>query len=532
MPTAPAQGTSGTAAPVAGGPLAEGSLNLAPPSPVNAPNQALMVSSAPARAATAANVTKLQTITTPPSTTTQNPLGSTGATGAQNPTSPTKTAPSDGSATVNEATARQMLGTNFTGVTTNGDGTFTLDKGAMARANGGGTPSSTTGDNSSTPDPFAGIPGTTPKADIDAAVSKLDPSVQGIYRDQMNTQNQTITDDYNAMQSAKATLANDPALTAALSGIDAQYQVLIQQMNAANTQVLGRASTSVGAFGGLGQMNQNFIANQTSLAAQRVGSLTAKMDQAKMAMTAAYYSKDDKALNDASDAYTKAKTDTANSIKDLMAQVQTNIKDNQAQQKLDAQATKDQLAADHNTIVQNAKGLAQNIVDSGITDVATIQATVTQWATDNNVDPAAAYSAVAPEINSLNKAALTAKNTQDSMDARDANLALSTQRLADAENNAANPKKTASQIKDDFYAGLPQLDGKTSSDGTPYYHKAADGGTYLTWDGFSKLLDAAKQDGISRKTFITDNPDLFDQSDEGIKGYNLTTKEKAIIAEE
>lgn len=191
---------------------------------------------------------------------------------------------------------------------------------------------------------------TTTDTSTASGMGLLDPTTKQLLQNNIDDLTQQSQAAQAQVDSATATANNDPAMLAAANSIKAQYDQLIQAMTDKNNIMLGMSQTSVAAFGGLGQMNQNFMSSEMSQAAQRIGDLQAQEADLIMKSNQAYQSGDVKALNDAmanyntvnsqkmaavsallkaaSDAKTQAQTD-ANNLRDYNLKV---TEDNQAEQ--------------------------------------------------------------------------------------------------------------------------------------------------------------------------------------------------------
>jgi len=423
-----------------------------------------------------------------PSSTTTAPSGGTTNTFTPPQGANTVTLPSGAQAyytAANGTTQESMTDANGNALTYSAAAQTWIDpKTGQAPVSGGTAGSSTTTQSgatgtSSTTDPFAGIPGTMSSADIESAVTNIDPSLQGAYRDSLNNQNQSIADAYNALQAASTMYTNsmngtDATMVAAANAIAQKYGVLIQQMQAQNKQVLGRSQSAVGAFGGLGVMGESFMNDETSAATSRIGTLTNEMQSLILQSNAAYQSGDLKAFNAAQTAYDKANTDMASAMKDVLSAADANIKNNQAQAKATAKAYQDQVANDHTISLGLASTIA-GIIGTG--DPSTFDYAGAAKAHGIS-DPAILAGAVSDKLQANAKDAATAATaaaTQARDDAtakrEDATLSVAQQRLALDEYNATNPKPTAAETDttntmNNLLDGASALTDLVSSTGT------------------------------------------------------------------
>lgn len=264
-------------------------------------------------------------------------------------------------------------------------------------------------------DPLAATPtdnGSSSSTDTSAAVSGLPPSLQALYTKNLQDLTDQQTYAKSVLDQAKATLANDPAATAAVQAISDKFDILIKQMTDKNQQVLGRTNSSVAAFGGLGVMSQNFLSNEMDLATQRIATLTTQKQNAILTAQAAYHKQDLSAFNSAMTAYNKTISDMQKSLVDLNNAADKAVTANQAQQRIDATNAKNTVTTEISMAKNLGTSLAKNLSDNGITDPAQQQAYIEQMAQEYGIsDPAILQSAVVTAQQTQSKADLAAKNT-------------------------------------------------------------------------------------------------------------------------
>lgn len=249
-------------------------------------------------------------------------------------------------------------------------------------------------------------------ADTSSAVSGLPPSLQALYQKNLQDLSDQQTYAKSVLDQARATLANDPAATAAVQAISDKFDILIDQMTKANNQSLGRAGSAVAAFGGLGSMSQNFLTDQMNLATQRISALTTQKQNAILSAQAAYNKQDLSAFNAAMTAYNKTISDMQNSLVDLNNAADKAITQNQAQQRIDATNAKNTVTTEISMAKNLGTSLAKNLADAGVTDPAQEQAYVEQMAQEYGIsDPAILHSAVVTAQQAQAKADLAEKNT-------------------------------------------------------------------------------------------------------------------------
>ena len=229
-----------------------------------------------------------------------------------------------------------------------------------------------------TPTPPTPTPPVTPPVDPN---SVLDPAMAKMYNDAISNANDVVTARYNDVQSALATVQNDPAAVQALQAIRDSYAPLIDAMNKKNAQLMGRTNNAAAAYGGLGQMTQDFMSAEMNNANQRMTELIAKENDSLLKTSIAYKDADIKAYNAATTAYEKANKDKLTAINDLAKATNDAVKATQAQQKADL-AEQKQTFTEMNTYAKtNAPGLVaatkgmnakdtQTVVDSFINSYA------------------------------------------------------------------------------------------------------------------------------------------------------------------
>lgn len=414
-----------------------------------APAQAMLVTSGAARTATANNVTKLQQITAPSAATTAANGGST--------------------------TSPDMK--NMPTITIN---------------NGGMTPA---------PKPDSGAPATTVTApsginptntntstaagdDYDktiAAAGIKDPAMAAQYKQGLQSLDQSAQNAYSTIQSLQtATADNDPATQGLISSIKAKYDAQIQIMKARNTQLIGKANTSVAAFSGLGVMSQDFLTNQQNDADARVSALQSQEDMLINQAKAAFATKNSKALNDAMTKYDKVNADKLKALNDLLVASDKQVKSLQAQQKIDATADKQQVTTDISKSTNLGISIAKNIADSGITDQAQIDKYIQGIAEEYGIsNPDILASAVEKARQASMKSLAGTANTLDSIANRDQRTTLAQQKKStppkpSTKGNGTDGSYnyTASDVEtyNSFFSK-----GGAGPDGTKYNGRGADG---------------------------------------------------------
>lgn len=257
--------------------------------------------------------------------------------------------------------------------------------------------------------------------------SKLDPGTKKMYTDAITTADQTVQQRQADLTAAKATVANDPAASAALDAIGHKYDVLIQAMKDKNAISIGRAQTGVAAFGGLGVMNTNFMSDEMDAANSRITNLVNQEQDLLLKTTIAYKNGDVKALNAAQNAYDKANTDKLKAINDLNTATNKAVTQAQAQQRIDTAAKNSAVTNDVKLSTNIAKTIADTIKSSGITDQKQIDSYIQGMADKSGItDVNILKSAVAKSQADQSKADLSAQNINSEIDNRGKNKAGST----------------------------------------------------------------------------------------------------------
>jgi hypothetical protein len=240
----------------------------------------------------------------------------------------------------------------------------------------------------------------------------VDPSTKQILQSNIDDLTSQATDAKAQVDAATATLNNDPAMLAAAAAIKAQYDQLIQAMTAKNAVVVGRAQTGVAAFGGLGQMSQNFMSDQMDKAQQRVADLQSQEADLINKSNEAYKSGDVKALNDAMTAYRDINTQKMTAINTLL-KAATDATAQARQDKIDQQNLAHQNLQD--ALAQGTQNLAmqQDSIDNAFK-----QQTITETQRHNLATEAISRAAGGSAIGSgggpsLPSVSMTASGTPD-----------------------------------------------------------------------------------------------------------------------
>lgn len=282
-------------------------------------------------------------------------------------------------------------------VTTNADGTTSTKNadGTMINTNPDGTQTTT---------------------NPDGTKSTIDPALKKQFDDNMASLEQSSNDAKATMDSALATLNNDPAAAAAADNIKKQFDVLIQQMKDKNAILLGSYKTSAARNGGYeyaSKMTDTFIAGEVNKGTQRVADLVQKENDAIMKSNMAYKSGDVKALDAATKDYQKTLEDKQKAILDLNKAINDAVKLGQADVK-NALAEKNQtISNDVKISTALGKSIADQIATSGIKDPAQIDEYIKSMAEKNGIsNPDILKSAFIKEQQATTSLDLKNKNTQ------------------------------------------------------------------------------------------------------------------------
>jgi hypothetical protein len=280
----------------------------------------------------------------------------------------------------------------------------------------------TTGTGGAAGDGSTGTGGDSSSSSTTTNTTGLDPAIKSQYDSAVANLDQNITDAKSTLDQARATLANDPAATAAVDAISAKYDQLITQMKNKNAILLGGYKTNAARSGSLqfaNDMNSNFMSEEMDAASGRVSTLVAQEQSLILKAQQAYKTGDLKALNDATTAYEKANTDKISALDKLLKATNDQVKTVQAQQKIDQVTAKNGVANDAKLSSGIAESLAGKIKAAGITDPAQIDQYIQQAATNagiSNVD--VLRSALTKAQQSDSKFSLGQANTQSIINKR------------------------------------------------------------------------------------------------------------------
>lgn len=298
--------------------------------------------------------------------------------------------------------------------------------------------------------------------DVNAsAVSGLPPDLQAIAKSNLDNLDAQYAQAQSSVTAAAANLANDPALASAISSIQGQYKVLYDAMGLKNQQVLGRAASEVGAFGGLGVMNQSFLSNEMDAAQTRLSDIISKEQAAIINAQAAYNKGDVAALDAATSQLKDAQTAKSTAVSQLLTATNNAVKTQQAQAKIDQTATNSQITND----IKNAKGvadsLAAKLAAAGITDLSSYDYTDIAKQLGIN-SPEILAAAVQAAGDASTKANLGNANVADQIANRDAGTQIKQQ---NADKTKAASTSTF-KVSDGIAKVTPQMKAEVKSSGS------------------------------------------------------------------
>lgn len=454
------------------------------PTPAQAANaNAVIATSGASRAATTSNISTLQTAlnNVPPPTGAPGSSTNGGADAQKNTSTGTTTAPATTNSTTNsgsisstptykppQGAAQVSLPGGSTGYYTPSNGTTpetmtdSSGKPLTYSQSVGGWIDPTTGAapvNAPAGSSASGSAGTTGSPN-DSAVAGLPPNMQAIAKQNLDNIDSQYNSAQSAVTAAAATLAHDPALASAISTIQAKYKVLYEAMTLKNQQVLGRASSSVGAFGGLGVMSQSFLSNEMDLAQTRLSDIISKEQAAIIAAQAAYNKGDVAALNAATTDLKAAQTAKNSAVSTLLTATNNAVKDAQAQTKIDNAASNSQITNDIKNAKAVAASLAEKLAGAGVTDLNGYD--YTQIASQLGItNPEILAAAVQAATDASTKADLSNANIQDTITNRDKGTQIKQQNA-----NKTKSPSTTFKVADGISKVTPQMKAEVKASGS------------------------------------------------------------------
>lgn len=248
---------------------------------------------------------------------------------------------------------------------------------AAANPDSGYTPTNTGGNYPS------GSASTDPGKTGDPVRDALDPSLRNVWDTSLASLDKGIADAKANLESALATLRDNPAATAAVNMIMAKYDQQIQAMKDKNRMVLGgdvRNAARNGSLQFANEMETNFMSEEQDKAAQRVTNLITLETQMVLKAQQSYKEGDVKAFDTASKELERATKDKTDAINKLLTQTDKIVKTKQNEVKMAATAVKQQTSDDIRISTNLGKTMADTLKSSGIKDPKQIDAYIQEMA--------------------------------------------------------------------------------------------------------------------------------------------------------
>lgn len=270
------------------------------------------------------------------------------------------------------------------------------------------------------PDGSTNPPGTDSVTDHNGKVyAGIDPTLKKQYEDTIKNLDEGITAAKDTLDQAKATLANDPAAIAAVEAIKLKYDMLIKNMKDKNAILLGGQKKNSARSGSLqyaNEMDSNFMSSEMDKATQRVADLVTQETQMILKAEQAYKTGNLKALDAATKAYDEANKSKLDAIDKLLSATDKAVKTQQAEIKMQQAASKQQMSDDIRLSTSLATGIAQEIMDAGISDPEQIDVYLQEMADRSGIDNIDILrSAVTKAQQAGEKSALSMANTKSIM---------------------------------------------------------------------------------------------------------------------
>lgn len=318
-------------------------------------------------------------------------------------------------------------GAKVTGSTAETDGSMTIkyDDGSTARfvQNADGTyKQDSTGGTSTSGTTATGTDNGTGNDETSYKNASLDPTVMKQYQDSLGNLDKGIQSAKDALDSATATLQNDPAAQNAVAQIMDKYDKQIALMKDKNALLLGTYKTNAARNGTLqyaNDMYSDFMSEEQDKATTRITDLINQETQLVLKTQQAYKDGDVKALSAATKAYDEANKSKIDAIKDLLTATNNQVKSMQAQAKIDAASSKQEISDNIRVSTSIAKTIADNIAKSGVTDESKISDYIQAMADQNGItNPDILKSAVAKATQDTSKFNLSQENVQSTINKR------------------------------------------------------------------------------------------------------------------
>lgn len=239
-----------------------------------------------------------------------------------------------------------------------------------------------------------------------------DPGLREHYRSSLKAIDDQVTQAHANLDNLQRTAQNDPAAQAAISAIRSKFETQANLLRARQTQFLGKQSTAVSAFGGLGPMSQDFLNNQQQKAEAQLTDLAAKEEDLVFKAQIAYKTGNYKDLNAAMTEYDKANKTKLTALNDLLKETNKEVTQRQAEDRLTLAKDKQQVSTDISKSTGIASAIAKTLADSGVTDKGEIDKYITGMAEKSGIsNPSLLSSAVERARQTLAKTNSSLANT-------------------------------------------------------------------------------------------------------------------------
>lgn len=350
----------------------------------------------------AALQTKVAQITPPPPAATD-----TTKTPAANASSTSGGMAQGNGATMNEATARAVFGTDFTGVHQNQDGTYTADDSALARINGAA------GAGGATTPPTDPAALATYNANNDSAAAKAKAQKQADY----------ATSTLDGLKTM-----SDAATAALIDSIKQTYGARISLMEDSNSRVLS-AKNQEGLRSGRARyastLQEGILSDEEQAGIGRVGQLQGEMLSLVAQAQQAQNKEDLDLFNTRMTDLSKIDDDLQNTLQGIQKNAFESLKALQDKQTADINNAKTQ----QDTVLARAKAVAPALATqlAAISDPAKQAAFLESYSKESGLSMDVLLGAVGDQQTDDAKSALDLKNIQNEIDNRNANTRIAQQ---------------------------------------------------------------------------------------------------------
>lgn len=322
----------------------------------------------------------------------------------------------------------------------------------------------------------------------------------------------------------------DSATAALITSIQQTYAARISAMEDTNKRILS-ATTESGYRSGTAQyapqINAGILTDQEQQGINRVAQLNGEMLSAIAQAQSAQTSQDLDIFNDRMTTLSKLDDELQTTVSGLQKNAIDELQNIQTANKnaFDEQQTQQQNSI--NTAKAAAPALAQQLNGMNPADAASL---ISETATQLGIDPKVLMGEISTSLTAEQQDKLNMQNIQSEMTARTAstqnsaeNTNIAKQRLALDQKTAADKAPTSGEV----FSAIDNLISPSASGVGPdelpgaTYTDPKTG--YLTPDGFSQLVAAAGENGVSKATFISQYSGKLDP--DNYKAYGLTKAE-------